>query len=72
MPEFIEVISLTGFEILPLKNEHLIVYENFEFPAQNRDPFDRLLISVATYEEATVISKDDKFKFYHSDINVIW
>jgi PIN domain nuclease of toxin-antitoxin system len=37
----------------------------------HRDPFDRLLISTAISERLTVISADEKFKLYKSEIELI-
>ena len=72
LPEFVESIYKTGFEILPLKNEHIFAYSNLDFHEQHRDPFDRLLISVADFEQASFITKDEKFEWYSKRLNIVW
>ncbi|MDX6677033.1 MAG: hypothetical protein QOE31_1085 [Solirubrobacteraceae bacterium] len=39
-------------------------------PHHHRDPFDRLLISQAIIEKATIVSSDDKLRAY--DVPVLW
>jgi len=70
--EFIESIYSTGFEILPIKNEHIVAYANFIYPEDHRDPFDRLLIATSFFEKASFITKDEKFSHYKDKVEVIW
>ena len=72
LPEFAEAIEATGFELLPLKNEHLFAYSKFDFPDNHRDPFDRMLVSVALYEKISLISKDEHFRHYENRIKIVW
>ncbi len=72
MPEFVDAILATGFELLLLKNEHFFTYSNFDFPEQHRDPFDRMLISIAQFENATLISKDEHFRLYSDKVKIVW
>jgi PIN domain nuclease of toxin-antitoxin system len=72
LSEFVATIKNTGFEILPLKDEHIFEYFNFDFPVLHRDPFDRLLIAASSYEKASLISKDEKFQLYADRIKIVW
>ena len=54
--------------LLPIKPEHLDLIK--DLPDIHRDPFDRLLIAQAKFEEMALISKDEKIPQY--DIDVIW
>jgi len=57
-----------GFEILPIKREHLITLSTLDF--FHRDPFDRIIIAQAIAENMPVISSDKVFRQY--PINHIW
>jgi len=57
-----------GFEILPIKRNHLITLSTLDFI--HRDPFDRLIISQAIAETIPVVSSDDIFQKY--PVNWIW
>ncbi len=56
-----------GFNILPIKFEHIAFLENL--PYYHKDPFDRLIISQAFEEELVVATIDKVFIDY--GINVI-
>jgi len=59
---FIQELELYNFQILPIKTNHLIKYSKLQII--HRDPFDRILISQALYEELPIISKDKVFDSY--------
>ena len=63
-----DLINKTGFEILPVEQNHIISASKLEF--HHNDPFDRLLIGQAISENFTIITKDAVFKKY--DIPVQW
>jgi len=68
-----EIISHTtndGFKILPIKDEHITTYLSLPLYENHRDPFDRFLISTAQFEEMGIISSDEKFQLYTSNLNV--
>ncbi|MEA5404048.1 type II toxin-antitoxin system VapC family toxin [Arcicella sp. DC2W] len=69
--ELVEKIELVDFKILPIKNEHINTYNTIELVADHRDPFDRLLIATVFQEGITLISADEKFKYYQSQIQII-
>ena len=72
IPKLIEEIYLTGFEIIPVKNEHFIAYSDFDFSQQHRDPFDRYLAAIAHFEKMAFITKDEKFQFYTDRLEIVW
>ena len=55
-------ISEEGFEILPIKPNHLLVLSKLEFI--HRDPFDRMIIAQGISENIPVVSSDSVFKEY--------
>jgi PIN domain nuclease of toxin-antitoxin system len=63
-----DLIEQTGFEILPIFPEHLLV--NSQLELHHRDPFDRLIISQAIFENYTTITKDPLFTLY--DVDLLW
>lgn len=63
-----EYIRINGFNYLSIQVEHLIQLK--ELPHIHGDPFDRLLISQAIFEDLTIVSTDKHFKNY--PVKVIW
>jgi PIN domain nuclease of toxin-antitoxin system len=57
-----------GIEILPIILSHVLALETL--PAHHKDPFDRLLISQAITEDATLLSRDTVFASYLAQ--VVW
>ena len=53
-----------NFEILPVKREHLVTYSGLSTPKAHNDPYDHVIISQAITEKITLISSDQKFKYY--------
>jgi len=70
--QFINAVSSSGFRILPVKDEHLMAYTLFDFHGEHRDPFDRYLIATAQLEKMIMISKDEKFKLYTNQVEIVW
>lgn len=58
-----------NINVLPIKLEHLNVVKSL--PLFHRDPFDRLIISQASFENLIVLSRDNNFELYE-DITIIW
>ena len=54
-----------GFELLGITPEHCRSYQSL--PLRHRDPFDRMLISQARVEEATLIARDRAMSGYEED-----
>ena len=78
LPDFVPDIQMVadkllanGFELLPLKNEHIFSYQHLPLFQEHRDPFDRFLIAIAKDEYLTIVTTDDKFQLYSSLIEII-
>ncbi|MDR3696298.1 type II toxin-antitoxin system VapC family toxin [Mucilaginibacter sp.] len=78
LPDFVPDIETVasqllaiGFELLPLKNEHIFSYQNLPLFQEHKDPFDRFLIAIAKNENLTIVTTDDKFHLYSSLIQII-
>ena len=69
--DLIEKIGLIDFQIMSIKNEHIDAYNSIDLVDDHRDPFDRLIIATAFNEGIPVISADEKFKNYQSQIQLI-
>ncbi len=61
-----------GFTFLSISNQHLYNYTNIPLLEQHRDPFDRLLISIAHAENAVILSADNKLNLYSDLVKVVW
>lgn len=64
LEELKEEIVKNNFEILPLDFEHIIGLSKLE--EIHKDPFDRIIISQAIFEDLTIISRDVNFGLYSS------
>lgn len=60
--EFLSLISLNSFTLLPLDLSHILEYSKLEFI--HRDPFDRILIAQAINENMIILSKDENIRKY--------
>lgn len=69
--DIISVASDDGFELLPITPIHISNYSQIPLLEIHKDPFDRLILSVALTEKLIIISADDKFKLYTSQIELI-
>ncbi len=45
--------------------------KNEKFVSEFSDPFDRLIISTAIFEDISILTVDDKFKFYSKLVDII-
>jgi len=61
-----------GFTFLAIQNQHIYNYHKVPLLEDHRDPFDRLLISVAIEEDAAILSADEKLKLYAELVTVLW
>ncbi len=57
-----------AIELLPITGSH--VFELGRLPTVHKDPFDRLIASVARVEKAILLSADPVFQGY--PVNVVW
>ena len=65
---FINQIKKNGFELLQISENHVITLE--QLPLIHRDPFDRLLIATAIFEQIGLITCDANIKQY--SVNSVW
>ncbi len=61
-----KMIVDSGFELMLVDYEH--VWQVKDLPLHHRDPFDRLLVSQATVENLTLVTRDPKLKPYNVSI----
>lgn len=62
LARFDELIEADGFEHLPISHRHAI--RAGSYPAEHRDPFDRILAAQSTIEEATLVTRDPAFVLF--------
>ncbi|RLJ72665.1 type II toxin-antitoxin system VapC family toxin [Pedobacter alluvionis] len=63
---------LDGFSFLVIENSAIFNYYSIPLLNEHRDPFDRLLISSAIQQNATLLSADEKFKLYPNILKLLW
>ncbi len=71
LEETIIYLLEANFEILPIKNAHIIAYQNIPLISFHKDPFDRLILSTALSEDIPIISADENFRLYQGQIRLI-
>ncbi|SOD81327.1 type II toxin-antitoxin system VapC family toxin [Spirosoma fluviale] len=78
LPEFlisaadlIDQLYKDGFQLLPVKNEHIIAYHSIPLFPEHRDPFDRLILASALAENLVIISADERFRLYTPQIQLV-
>ena len=59
---------MSDFELLPITDEHMAGLIDMTF--HHKDPFDRMLIAQAGYENIPIVSSDTRFDAY--GITRIW
>ena len=65
--EIIEMARETGFEMLGLKEDHVLGLDRLvlkEGGREHRDPFDRILISQAKHEKMRFLTRDRRLAVY--------
>lgn len=60
--------SKNRVRILPIELEHVLTIENL--PYLHKDPFDRMLVAQAVWEQMIILSKDPEIKKY--PVTVTW
>jgi PIN domain nuclease of toxin-antitoxin system len=65
---FFDLVEESGFSLLPIESAHILGMTRLAL--HHQDPFDRLLIAQAQYEDLTIVSKDRMFSLY--DIRLLW
>jgi len=66
--EVFNQIDENGFETLAIIFDHTLLVSQLEF--HHRDPFDRLIIAQAIYENMTIITNDRNFQDYQ--VKMTW
>lgn len=65
--EFVELCENTGFIRLPIESAHIFMLKTLvrskDAPKHN-DPFDRMLLAQAKYEDLNLITHDSQFPYY--------
>jgi len=61
-------MAVWGVESLPIQADD--IYRSSELPGLHRDPFDRLLISVALNRNLIVVTPDEWIKLY--PVSTLW
>ena len=69
--DIISVVNQDGFNILSITEKHISSYSQIPLLEIHKNPFDRLILSTALTENIPIISADDKFKLYTSQIELI-
>jgi len=64
------VDELAAINVSQLKTTPVHFLQNSKLPKHHRDPFDRLLISIAITEDLTIITRDSKFSQY--PVKTLW
>ena len=65
--EFVRLCEKTGFAQLPIEPEHIFLLKTLTRPAEapkHNDPFDRILLAQAKYEELSLITHDSLIPYY--------
>lgn len=70
--DYLTALKEYGFIVLELNYRFLDNYSTLNVHSKHKDPFDRMLISVAQIDNLTLISIDQKFQLYKNIIKVIW
>lgn len=66
--EFLNIIGINGFSILPVKPEYLMLVESLPF--HHRDPFGRLFIAAAMSEKLAIVTADARMSAYN--VPCVW
>ena len=66
LKQIFQIIEKTGFELLPITTNQILT--NAELEYYHNDPFDRIIIAQAIYENLAIVSKDEQFEKYNVSI----
>jgi len=64
----LEQVQKNDFTVLPVSLQHSV--KVFDLPQIHRDPFDRMLISQAIFEELVIITNDKMINNY--EVGTLW
>ena len=66
--EFYKMVDSNGFLMLPIDRAYIVRVESLSF--HHRDPFDRLLVATALYEDLAIVTADEHMPAY--GVPCIW
>lgn len=61
-----------NIQVVPIEPNHLTQYQSIPLFDEHRDPFDRMIIATAVYENCAIITTDKKFELYKEHIDIIF
>ncbi|RDB04465.1 type II toxin-antitoxin system VapC family toxin [Runella aurantiaca] len=67
----IRQIKIDDFSILPIKDSHVVNYQNIPLYDSHRDPFDRFLVAIAQSKNLALMTSDSKFEHYKDFLHII-
>lgn len=62
--EIVPTLDKMSISRVPVSDKHLNTYAALPFVREHRDPYDRMIISQAISDKATLVSSDLKFPWY--------
>lgn len=62
--EIVPTLDKMSISRVPVSDKHLNTYAALPFVRDHRDPYDRMIISQAISDKATLVSSDLKFPWY--------
>lgn len=69
--DILSVAAQDDFKILPILENHISGYNRIPLHDTHKDPFDRLIVAIALNENLILISADEKFKLYTTQIKLV-
>jgi PIN domain nuclease of toxin-antitoxin system len=64
-------VERDGFNLIGIEDRHIDAYAEIPFLANQRDPFDQLLLARTFSENMPIISADENFALYQPQIQLI-
>ena len=71
LKNLIQLSDQAGIEMIPIRNRHILYYQNLDRKEEHKDPFDRFLISVSAVENLSMATNDSKFDLY-PEVKRVW
>ena len=68
LEKIFRIIEETGFEVLPITVNQIL--ENAKLNFHHQDPFDRIIIAQAIFENLSIVTKDEQFRNYK--VPLVW
>ena len=65
-------VESLGLQVLNIRPEHALAFQNLKLVAGHDDFFDRMLIAQSIASDMPVISADSYFPDYRPELQVIW